>query len=154
VTRPDAYLIDPVAATVSPVRLAAGEGRLGAIRALIGPQCSLVEAIDLGADHFAYIDEEGLLRPAAALWRGRTPNAAPLAGSALLLRRDPDGESLPPTIPIETVARSIRAYRPEIVTDLIDVEPVRTLGTTIITGAALGAFRLVLTEAAFTVAGS
>lgn len=145
-----AYLIDPVRAVVSAIELPDGD-RLDAIYAAIGNGCDIVESVDLGAGHFAFIDEEGMLKPADALWSGRGATNNPIAGRAVVLRAGPDGESLAPIMPMSVLARLIVAFQPKIYTELVSVEPVQFLGTTLITAGALGSFRVALTKANFTV---
>lgn len=101
----NAYLIDPVAETVTEV---AYDGDYRSIYPLIQAECFDVASVESNGDA-VYVDDEGLLNLTPAtkfFWYGGYHS--PLCGRGLMLGTDEEGNSVAPVTSIETVRQKIR----------------------------------------------
>lgn len=145
-----AYLIDPTAATICKVRLRTQDAG-AAIRRHIG--CKLLDRVWLDDQHFAYVDEEGLLSPVTGLWFIPYRSPQPYAGRAVILAEAGDGNDRTPVRPIEEFASSVRIARPVAVSQFAEITPAPAdeLGVAVIVGTRLHGFKLELEELGLTV---
>lgn len=87
-----AFLIDPSVQTITEVEYS---GDYKQIYDLI--DCHTFDVVYIDESHCIYVDDEGLMKPNLFFWlEGLTPT--PLAGKALVLGTDDEGESIAPTI--------------------------------------------------------
>lgn len=97
-----AYLIDPWAKTVSEVEV---DRSIDAIYAQIGVDCFCCVTISAGGD-VLYVDDEGLFVEKQAFFSIIT-YPQPLAGKALCLGTDENGDSISPKIDLDTLAQCV-----------------------------------------------
>lgn len=98
-----AYLIDPVQRTVEEVNYT---GDYQQIYELIGADCFDVCRINSAGDGI-FVDDEGLLRYGLLPAFMTTLYGGPLAGRGLVLGVDSEGESVEPTISLESLRETL-----------------------------------------------
>lgn len=147
-----AYLLDPVTATIRTVTI----NRINTLNDFYRfIDCQYVATVEVDADHIAFIDDEAMMQPIAAMWRLKGSSAAPLAGRSIIVRALEDGTSDSPTIPLAEMADKFLAYRPVIFPEILDTIPDQICDHGFnIHGAVIGGFHLRLIESPISATGA
>lgn len=138
----NAFLVDPVAATISPVRL----NSLFLLKELYRTlECKLVDRVWLDDTHLIYVDGEALMAPVAGILSFAGIDTL-IAGKALILADDGAGGDVAPTLAIEYFAERFTALRPVIVPTLVSLKPISPgeLGGAIVHATRIGGMQLQL----------
>jgi hypothetical protein len=105
-----AILIDPYTRTIEAIELpiANDEATLKVLyQAIFHADHGIIQALDLGADHDLWIDEEGLLKPWEDQAFFQLLDHSPIAGRGVILSHDDNGSCTPCLAPIEPVRRAV-----------------------------------------------
>ena len=94
-------LINPYDKTITPIYW---DGELSSLYAILG--CSCVAVASCGPYHL-FVDEEGLFKPNQKFFVASDHMFHPLAGMALAVGVDEDGNTVPPDITLEELEASV-----------------------------------------------
>jgi hypothetical protein len=146
-----AYLLDPATAALRAITLPRERSaHLGALYRWIGAHH--VDAVSLGDELTAFVDDEGLLVPQPAVWGLVSRPGVVYAGPAVILGHDKHGEPADPPAPIADVAALLLAFAPVIHTELVTITAAsfRDLGAPV-SATRAGLFRITLERRPVTV---